>query len=103
MSSLALVGWGAAALLVVLWRVIPVRAPGARRAPLEWFAAASLYGVLLAIFTNLVRRSWANDSTLGLVAFGFLWIVFAGGLCVVLWNGARSLRPSAKGEVDATH
>ena len=103
MSAIALVGWAAAALLVALWLAISLSAPSRRRETLEWFAAASLYVALLAIFTNLVRRSWASDSELGLVAFGFLWVVFAGGLGVVLVNGARSLRPAGKSEVDATH
>ena len=103
MSALALIGWGAAALLVALWLAISLMVPSRRREALEWLAAASLYVTLLALFTNLVRDAWHDDSELRLVAFGFLWVVFAGGLVVVLVNGARSLRPPAKGEVDATH
>ena len=103
MSGLALLGWAAAATLVALWLAISLLAPSRRRETLEWFAAACLYVALLVFFTNLVRDAWGDGSELRLVAFGFLWVVFAGGLVVVLVNGVRSLQPPRKGEVDATH
>jgi hypothetical protein len=103
MSGLALVGWSAAALLVALWLVLSFRPLGARRETVEWLAAACLYTALLSLFTNLVRDAWADDSEIRLVAFGFLWVVFAGGLGVALTSALRSLRSGAKGEVDATH
>ena len=103
MSGLAVVGWSAAALLVVLWLAVCFMAPSPRRETVEWLAASSLYVTLLAVFTNLVRKAWGDDSELRLVAFGFLWVVFAGGLAVTLVSGLRSLRGPAKSEVDATH
>jgi hypothetical protein len=102
-SALAVVGWTAAAGLVALWLAVSLLRPSRRREALEWFAAACLYVALLSFFTNLVRHAWDDGSELRLVAFGFLWIVFAGGLVVVLVNGLRALRPETKGEVDATH
>jgi transposase len=100
---LACVGWGAAGLLVALWLAVSLMAPGRRRETVEWLAASSLYVTLLALFTNHVRDARADDSEIRLVAFGFLWIVFAGGLAVTLANGLRSLRGPTKTEVDATH
>ena len=103
MSWIAAVGWGAAALLVVLWLVVSYMAPSRRREIVEWVAATSMYVALLMLFTNLVLRARAAESTLGLVAFGFLWIVFAGGLLVSAVNTVRSLRGAAKVQASATH
>ena len=103
MSGLAFVGWSAAGVLVVLWLVVSWMAPGRRREAVEWLAAASLYVTLLSLFTNLVRDAWGDGSKLRLGAFGFLWVVFAGGLLVALVNGVRSLRGPTTTEVDATH
>jgi len=104
MSGIVAVGWGAAALLVALWLVVSFMAPSRRREIVEWVAATSMYVALLMLFTNLFLRARAADSTLGLVAFGFLWVVFAGGLLVSAVNAVRSLRGAAKAQVQsATH
>jgi len=103
MSGIVAVGWGAAALLVALWLVVSFMAPSRRREIVEWVAATSMYVALLMLFTNLVLRARAAESTLGLVAFGFLWIVFAGGLLVSAVNTVRSLRGAAKVQASATH
>ena len=103
MSWVAPVGWGAAALLVALWIAVSFMPPTRRRESLEWVAATSMYVALLMLFTNLVLRARAGDNTLGLIAFGFLWIVFAGGLLVSCVNTLRSLRDPGKQQVSATH
>lgn len=103
MSWIAPVGWGAAAVLVVLWLVVSFMAPGRRRESVEWCAATSMYVALLMLFTNLVLRARVAENTLGLVAFGFLWIVFAGGFLVSAVNALRSLRAPGKQQVSATH
>ncbi len=103
MSGVAAVGWSAAALLVALWLVVSFMDPGRRREIVEWAAATSMYVALLMLFTNLVLRARASDSTLGLVAFGFLWVVFAGGCLVSTVNTLRSLRGAAKEQASATH
>jgi hypothetical protein len=102
-SWISPIGWCAVALLVLLWIAVSFMAPGRRRETLEWTGAMSMYVALLMLFTNLVLRARAGDSTLGLVAFGFLWIVFAGGLLVSLVNTLRSLRGLGKEQVSATH
>jgi hypothetical protein len=103
LSWIVPVGWSAAGLLVALWLAVSFMAPGRRRETLEWIAATSMYVALLMLFTNLVLRAHAGDSTLGLVAFGFLWVVFAGGLLVSLVNTLRSLRGPGKEQASATH
>lgn len=91
MGPIAIAGWSAAALLVLLWLVISFSAPGPRRARLEWLAATSMYLALAMLFLNLVLRAREADSTLGLVAFGFLLLVFACGFCVSVFKTLRSL------------
>ena len=103
MSWIAPVGWSAVALLVALWLVVSFMAPGRWRETLEWAAATSMYVALLMLFTNLVLRARAADNTLGLVAFGFLWVVFAGGLLVSTFNTLRSLRSPGRQQASATH
>ena len=100
---IAAVGWGAAAILVVLWLVVSFMAPGRRREIVERVAATCMYVALLMFFTNLVLRARTADNTLGLVAFGFLWIVFAGGLVVSAVSTVRSLRGASKEAASATH
>jgi hypothetical protein len=102
-NALAVVGWTAAGLLVALWLAISFLPPSRRRETLEWLAASSLYVALLSFFTNLVWKAWGDDSEVRIAAFGFLWVVFAGGLAVTLVSGLRSLRGPTKSEVDATH
>jgi hypothetical protein len=104
MSAIAAVGWGAGALLVALWLAVSFMKQGRRREILEWVAATSMYVALLMLFTNLVLRARAAESMLGTVAFGFLWLVFAGGLLVSAVNTLRSLRSAARTQAQsATH
>ena len=103
MSPIAIVGWSAAAVVFVLWLWISLRAPGARRASLEWLAATFLYVALSMVFLNLVLRMRAAESTLGQVAFGFLLLLFACGIVVSLVQALRSLRGSGSGPASATH
>ena len=62
-----------------------------------------MYVALLMLFTNLVQDARADDSTVRLVAFGFLWVIFAGGFLVAGVNTLRSLRGPGKQQVSATH
>ena len=103
MSALALVGWSAAGVLVALWLAVSFMAPGLRRERVEWLAAVSMYVALLSLFTNLVLRARAADNTLGLVAFGLLWVIFAGGLLVALANALRAGRGGSGAQPGATH
>jgi hypothetical protein len=90
-SPIGLVGFGALAVLVVLWLVISFRAPGPRREVLEWTAAVFLYLALAMLFLNLVLRAQAGGNTFALVAFGLLGAIFVCGGCVAVVNVFRSL------------
>ena len=103
MSAVAAIGWCAAVILVALWLVVSFMPQGRRREIVEWIAATSMYMALLMLFTSLVQDAHADDSELRLVAFGFLWVVFAGGLVVSTVNTVRSLVGASKGPPSATH
>lgn len=105
MNPLAIVGWTAVGVLVLLWLVISFSAPGPRRATLEWLGASALYVALSTLFLNLVLRAREGGNTFALVAFGFLLVIFLGGLVVSLVNTLRSMggRADSKSQVHATH
>lgn len=85
------IGWGAVILLVVLWHVVSLTAPGSRREALEWASASCLYLALCMLFLGLVLRFLAAGEILVVVAFGFLGVIFVMGGCVSLFNLFRSL------------
>ena len=98
------IGWtGCAGLVVVVvgWLLVSFSRPGPRRERVEWIAACGLYVTLLMLFVHLVEKALASDSTLALVAFGFLAVVFAIGLLVCLaytlgaFRAPRGVNPSA--------
>ena len=104
MSTIAAIGWGAVAVLVVGWLVVSFTAPGPRRAVVEWISASAMYLALSMLFWNLILRAWASGNHFALVAFGFLGVMFGAGLCVALYNTLRALRGApASAEASATH
>ena len=104
LGPLGILGFGAIAIVVVLWLVISFTPPGRGRSVLEWLGAAHLYVALIALFVNLVLRSHEADSLLGLVAFGFLLVVFALGFCVALVNTFRAAAGrEGPGGADVSH
>jgi hypothetical protein len=99
-----MVGWAAAAVLVVGWLVVSFSAPGPRRAVIEWLSASAMYLALSMLFWNLILKAWASGNHFALVAFGFLGLMFGMGLCVALFNTLRTLRGGAEGaDASATH
>lgn len=106
MDPIAIVGFAALGVLVLLWLVISFSARGARREALEWLAAFCLYVSLCMFFLNLVRNAVEAGNTLALVAFGFLGVVFVCGGCVSLVNVVRCLGRSSgpsKAQASATN
>jgi len=103
-STIAVVGWCAAAVLVVGWLVVSFTAPGPRRAMIEWISASAMYLALSMLFWNLIQRAWENGNHFALVAFGFLGLMFGMGLCVALYNTLQVLRGNAESaDASATH
>lgn len=94
----------AAAILVLGWLVVSFLSPGAQRRKLEWIAATGMYVAFLGFFSNLVLRSIATDSTAGMIAFGFLALMFGCGLVVCSVRTVQVLIGSAGSEgTTATH
>jgi CBS domain containing-hemolysin-like protein len=93
-ALLKVVGWGAVALLVVGWLVVSFSEPGPRRGAVERWSATLLFTAFLCLFLSMLLRAWTNDSTVGLVAFGFLVALFATSWVVSL---VKAIRASASG------
>jgi hypothetical protein len=102
-GPIGIVGWSAVGVVVVLWLAITFSSPSQRRMRLEWSAATALYVALSMLFLNLVLRAHADDSTLRLVAFGFLLMIFALGFAVSLVSTFRALRGSSRSDSSATN
>ena len=102
MSPIGMLGFGALALLVVLWGVISFSQPGRRRTLLEWIAATCLYVALSMFFLSLVLDAREEGSTPKLVAFGFLLLIFGSGCLVSLFHTARSLGGGGSAQGSAT-
>jgi len=103
LGSVGIVGWSAVGVLVALWLVVSFSAAGPRREIFEWLAATSMYVALSMLFLHLTLQARESGSTVGLVAFGFLGILFASGLVVALVHTLRSLRGPSKTQASATN
>lgn len=102
MNPIAIVGFTALGLLVILWLVISFTQPSPRRDALEWSGALCLYVALCMLFLNLVLRALDSGNSIALVAFGFLGVIFVLGGCVALVNLWRSLSGSGDGKAQSS-
>lgn len=96
-GPLFVIGGCALAVLVVGWLVVSFSEPGRNRTVVEWLSATAMYAVLFLLFVHLVRDAIEDGSTVRLVAFGFLCVLFAGGLVVGLYQTFAA----SKGEGDS--
>jgi hypothetical protein len=103
-NTIALIGWGAVALLVVGWLIVSFSAPGRRRSIVEWLSASAMYLALCMLFWSLILRAWEGNNHFALAAFGLLGLMFGAGLLVALFNTVRAVRGlGASSDVSATH
>lgn len=102
MSALGWIGAVGLALVLVGWLAVCFQVPGRRRDTVAWVGALGIYIALLSLFVHLTRRSLADDSTPGIVGFGFLAIFFAVGLVLAVVKLFGSLRARASSDVSAT-
>ena len=79
---LKVVGIVSLGLLVLAWLIVSFLAPGKTRSRVAWVAATCMYVALLGLFVNLFQSALREESTLGMIAFGFLCALFTGGLVV---------------------
>ncbi len=103
MGPIGIIGFGAIGLVVVLWLVISFSEATPRRATLEWVATTCMYVALSMLFLNLILTAIEDDSTIALVAFGFLGAVFCSGFFVSLFHLVKSLGGSGSGETSVTN
>ena len=103
MSWIGWMGCAGLAVVVVGWLVVSFSRPGPRRERVEWVAACGLYVTLLMLFAHLVQKALASDSTLALVAFGFLAVIFAIGLLVCLAYTLAAFRAPRRANPSATN
>jgi hypothetical protein len=100
---MAQVGLAAVAVVVIGWLVVSFSRPGPRRTLLEWVSACGLYTALLMLFTSLVRRGLVEGSTVAVVAFGFLAVLFGSGLVVCVFQTLRAARGPSGSRSSATN
>ncbi len=104
MHLLSMIAIGAVAVVAIGWLAVSFLAPTPQRRKVEWLAATALYVALLSFFINLVRKSLETDSTVGVVAFGFMAGMFSIGFIIALVKTLSALRGSGAGkESGATH
>jgi hypothetical protein len=92
-----------AALVFVGWLIASFTQPSPRRVVVEWAAADAMYVGFVSFFVFLTLRAQASGNTVALVAFGFLCVLFGGGLIAALWQTATSLAGGKKTESSATN
>jgi hypothetical protein len=97
------IGLGAVAVVVIGWLWVSFAKPGRQRDAAAWIATLSLYVALLSLFVHLTSRALANDSTAGLIGFGFLASMFAIGLVLALARTVGTLRGRASRDTSATN
>ena len=83
-SPLAIVGFGAVAVLIVCWLVTAFTAPGRTRDRVAWVGATTMYVAFGCLFLSLFLRARANDSWVGTLGFGFLLLFFTAGFVLAV-------------------
>jgi hypothetical protein len=92
MEIIPIVGYSGLAVLVLAWLVVSFSQPGPRREVVEWVGASAMYVALLSLFLHLLGRALEQESTLGMIAFGFLVTFFGVGFVLCLVQTLSSLK-----------
>jgi len=103
LSAFQLLWIGSGTVLVVGWMICTFTAPSPKRVVVEWLSAAAMYVGLVTLFISLTMKAQASGNTFALVAFGFLCVMFGGGLVVSLWHTLAALGGESKGQASATN
>lgn len=90
LSPLAIVGFGALAVLIACWLAAAFVAPGPLRERSAWLGATAMYVAFGCLFLSLFLRARANDSLVGTLGFGFLLAFFATGLVLAVQRLLRA-------------
>jgi len=102
-SSLAIVGWSAATVVVVCWLTLSFGS-GATRLRAGWLGATAMYVAFDCLFLSLFLRARADDSTRGMIGFGFLLAFFSVGFVLAVQRTLRAFAGKQPGKIEsATH
>lgn len=95
---------GSGVVLVIGWLAVSFLAPGRLRSVLEWVSTMAMYVAIGSIMARLFHRFWIADNEALIGVFGFLVVVFGGGLLVstVMFVRALAGRDAGPG-ASATH
>jgi hypothetical protein len=102
-ATLTPIGWGAAAVVAVLWLAVAFSAPGKPREIMESVAATGLFVALLALFSNLVDNALRDQSWIRIIPFGALWAVFTCSTLLSVVLTFQLVRGSESKQASATH
>jgi len=101
LSPLAVVGFGAVAVLVACWLTAAFAAPGRLRERAAWLGATAMYVAFGCLFLSLFLRARANDSLAGTLGFGFLLAFFTVGFVLAVHRLLRTLAGKSAGKVES--
>lgn len=102
-NAFQLIWIGSASIVAVGWLICSFTEPSPRRAILEWACATAMYVGLETLFVSLLLDARAAGNTIVVVAFGFLCVLFGGGLVVSLWHTLTSIGGPPSTESSATN
>ncbi len=103
LSAYQILWIGSGAIVFVGWLICTFAAPGPKRAIVEWLSATAMYLGLVTLFISLAMKAQASDNVFALVAFGFLCVLFGGGLLVSLWHTLVSFGADNRSEASPTN
>ena len=92
-----------ASIVIVGWLVVSFSEPSRTRAFIEWFSATAMFAGLFTFFIFLTQKAHAADNTFAVFAFGFLCVLFGGGLTVSTWHTVSALGREKKTESSTTN
>lgn len=103
LSAFQMLWIGSGSMVFVGWLICTFSTPSPKRAIVEWLSATAMYLGLVTLFISLTMRAQASDNTFALVAFGFLCVMFGGGMLVSLWHTLVAIGGGRRTEASATN
>lgn len=99
-SLLSIVGWSAAAVVVVCWLTLSFGS-GATRLRAGWLGATAMYVAFGCLFLSMFLRARGNDSLAGTIGFGFLLVFFSAGFVLAALRTRRAFAGKEAGKLES--